>query len=68
MIKCQRGKDSVAFITKLLKEVKVSTTLGIAFSSTGKNYIRFSIVLLTAEVPKQQYFLKRKNKRFQSVY
>ena len=38
----ERGKDSVEFSTKLLKEAKVSTTPGIAFGPTGENHIRLS--------------------------
>jgi len=38
----EQGKDSIAFSKKLLQEVKVSTTPGIAFGPTGESHIRLS--------------------------
>lgn len=38
----ERGNDSVRFSKQLLKEVKVSTTPGIAFGPTGEHHIRLS--------------------------
>ncbi len=38
----EAGKDSIAFSKKLLQEVKVSTTPGIAFGPTGEQHIRLS--------------------------
>ena len=38
----KEGKDSTVFCKKLLKEVKVSTTPGIAFGPTGKGYLMMS--------------------------
>ena len=38
----KEGADSTAFCKKLLKEVKVSTTPGIAFGSTGESHLRLS--------------------------
>lgn len=36
------GKDSTTFCKTLLKEIKVSTTPGIAFGSTGESHLRLS--------------------------
>ena len=36
------GKDSVTFCKRLLREVKVSTTPGIAFGPSGENHMRLS--------------------------
>lgn len=41
-ILAESGKNSVAFSKKLLQEVKVSTTPGIAFGPTGEQHIRLS--------------------------
>ena len=38
----KEGNDSLAFCKKLLKEVKVSTTPGIAFGHTGESHLRLS--------------------------
>ena len=38
----KEGKDSTTFCKKLLKEVKVSTTPGIAFGPTGEGHLRLS--------------------------
>lgn len=38
----EEGKDSTKFCKKLLKDVKVSTTPGIAFGPTGESHARFS--------------------------
>jgi aminotransferase len=38
----KEGKDSTAFCKKLLREVKVSTTPGIAFGPTGEGHLRLS--------------------------
>lgn len=38
----ERGNDSVEFSKKLLNEVKISTTPGIAFGPTGEHHIRLS--------------------------
>jgi len=36
------GKDSIKFSKKLLNDIKVSTTPGIAFGPTGEGHIRLS--------------------------
>ncbi len=36
------GKDSIAFSKKLLEDIQVSTTPGIAFGPTGEGHIRLS--------------------------
>ena len=36
------GKDSLEFSKKLLTEIKISTTPGIAFGPTGEGHIRLS--------------------------
>ena len=38
----EEGKDSYFFCKELLKEIKVSTTPGIAFGYTGENHLRLS--------------------------
>lgn len=57
----ERGNDSVEFSKKLLKEVKVSTTPGIAFGPTGENHIRLSFCVPEEMINKafdrmEQYF------------
>jgi len=41
-IMIDQGKDSLAFSKKLLKDVQVSTTPGVAFGPTGEGHIRLS--------------------------
>ena len=41
-IMLDEGRDSTTFCKKLLKEVKVSTTPGIAFGPTGEKHLRLS--------------------------
>jgi len=38
----EEGKDSTSFCKKLLREVKVSTTPGVAFGYTGERHLRLS--------------------------
>lgn len=37
-----RGKDSIAFSKKLLRDIQISTTPGIAFGPTGESHVRLS--------------------------
>ena len=41
-IKGERGKDSVAFSLKMLKEIQVSATPGASFGPSGESHIRLS--------------------------
>jgi len=38
----EKGKDSIAFCKRLLREAKVSTTPGVAFGPTGEGHLRLS--------------------------
>ncbi len=57
----ERGKDSIAFSKKLLEDIQVSTTPGIAFGPTGESHIRLSFCVPPEMINKafdrmEQYF------------
>ncbi len=48
----EEGKDSASFCKKMLREVKVSTTPGIAFGPTGESHLRLSFCVTENEINK----------------
>ena len=61
----EQGNDSITFSKNLLKEVRVSTTPGIAFGLTGENHIRLSFCVPEEMINKafdrmENYFRKNK--------
>ncbi len=60
-----QGNDSITFSKNLLKEVRVSTTPGIAFGPTGENHIRLSFCVPEETINRafdrmEKYFKKHK--------